>query len=89
VSLAVGAMLGSALLHLVPEAMNRIRSGSLVSLYVLVGFRGFFILEKNLSTDHPAGPGELRRLQPVATLNLLGDALHNLAGGTLGATTTL
>jgi zinc and cadmium transporter len=100
VSIAVGGMLGSALLHLVPEAMTRIPSGSAVSLYVLFGFLGFFILEKNLSTERRARAGDLRRLQPVATLNLLGDALHNLvdgmviaaaylAGGTLGATTTL
>ncbi len=93
-------MLGSALLHLVPEAMTRIRSGSVVSLYILLGFLGFFILEKNLAADHRARPGGLRRLQPVAALNLLGDALHNLvdgmviaaaylAGGRLGATTTL
>jgi len=100
VSFAVGAMLGSALLHLVPEAMTRIRSGSVVSLYVLLGFLGFFILEKSLAADHRARPGGRRRLPPVAALNLVGDALHNLvdgmviagaylAGGTLGATTTL
>ena len=99
VSFAVGAMLGSALLHLVPEAMTRIRSGSVVSLYVLLGFLGFFILEKNLAADDRARPGGWR-LPPVAALNLLGDALHNLvdgmviagaylAGSTLGATTTL
>jgi zinc and cadmium transporter len=100
VSFAVGAMLGSALLHLVPEALSWIRSGSVVSFYILSGFLGFFVLEKSLAADRRARPGGLRRLQPVAVLNLLGDALHNLvdgmviaaaylAGGTLGATTTL
>jgi zinc and cadmium transporter len=48
VSFAIGALLGGAVLHLIPEAFERLGSGPGLSLYLLAGFLGFFVLEKFL-----------------------------------------
>jgi len=80
VSFAVGALLSGALLHLIPEAAERLGSGPAMPLAVIGGFVGFFALEKFLWAHHghgarPAG------LTPLATLNLVGDGLHNVMDG--------
>jgi zinc and cadmium transporter len=97
-SFAVGALLGSAVLHLLPEAIERLGPGVRLSGGLLAGFLGFFVLEKFLgSHSHASTPA---RLPPLATLNLLGDGLHNVLDGalvaaaystdvTLGVTTTV
>jgi zinc and cadmium transporter len=74
VSFAVGTMLGGAFLHLLPEAVARLGAGTAMSLYVLLGFGSFFLLERLLARAS-------RRLPRVAALNLVGDALHNLVDG--------
>ncbi|HEU5040526.1 MAG TPA: ZIP family metal transporter [Gemmatimonadales bacterium] len=75
VSFAVGAMLGAAFLHLLPEAMGRSGAGQRTALLTLLGFVVFFMLERWLT-----GTGG-RRVPRVAALNLAGDALHNLLDG--------
>jgi zinc and cadmium transporter len=80
VSFAVGALLGGALLHLVPEAIARIGPGATLSGYVLAGFLGFFVLEKFLWGHEHQGLGG-GRVPPLAALNLLGDGLHNIIDG--------
>lgn len=80
VSLAVGALLGGALLHLVPEALARLGPGPVVPLGVIGGFLGFFVLEKFLWI-HAHDRNHRRGAPPLATLNVVGDALHNLIDG--------
>jgi zinc and cadmium transporter len=81
VSFAVGALLGGALLHLVPEAIERLGPGPALSWYLLAGFLGFFTLEKFLWAHEHPGEGDAQRVAPLAALNLLGDALHNVVDG--------
>jgi len=82
VSFAIGALLGGAVLHLIPEAFERLGSGPGLSLYLLAGFLGFFVLEKFLWLHgHNRRIVSPDRLQPVALLNLIGDGLHNLLDG--------
>jgi zinc and cadmium transporter len=83
-----------------PEALDRSGASRTLFGWFLVGFMGFFLLEKLLAAP---GRGDRRgtpRLPPLAALNLSGDALHNLVDGmivaaaymadtTVGATTTL
>jgi zinc and cadmium transporter len=99
VSFAVGGMLGGAFLHLIPEAVARLGAGMGMSLYLLLGFVGFFVLEKWLGA-HRHEPAEDERAAPMATLNLVGDGVHNFIDGmviaaafsadnTLGLATTL
>lgn len=101
VAFAVGALLSGAFLHLLPEAVAVSGTGLGVFGALLGGFLAFFALEKFLWRTHghaardraPAG-------SPLATLNLVGDGLHNLIDGmiiaaayltdpTLGLTTTI
>jgi len=101
VAFAVGALLAGAFLHLLPEAIERLGAGPPVFLGVLGGFVGFFVLEKFLWRTHGHAPHDRARGgPPLATLNLVGDGLHNLIDGmviaaaymadpALGLTTTL
>ncbi|HEY9443905.1 MAG TPA: ZIP family metal transporter [Gemmatimonadales bacterium] len=79
VAFAVGALLGGAFLHLVPEAIARLGAGPGLSFLLLAGFLGFFVLEKFLWGHQHEPHG--RRVAPLATLNLIGDGLHNIIDG--------
>jgi zinc and cadmium transporter len=84
VSFAVGAMLGGAVFHLLPEAGEQIGMGPRFSAWFLLGFLGFFFLEKSLWLhDHEPQSASRTRRHPVVTLNLLGDGVHNLVDGML------
>lgn len=95
VSFAVGALLGDAFIHLLPEAFARTRATLRTSLLVLGGMLLFFVVEKLLRRRE----GGAART-PLAAINVIGDAIHNLIDGmligasylvspTLGVSTTL
>lgn len=48
VSLAAGALLGTAFSHLLPEAIERLGDGPKLSGFLICGFMSFFVLEKLL-----------------------------------------
>lgn len=91
VSFAVGALLGDAFIHLLPEIFKE--SGGpgsplLRSLLVLCGMLLFFIVEKLLKHRHGLLHQHLHDGQAVgqpalAAINLLGDAIHNFIDGVL------
>lgn len=93
VSFAVGAMLSGALLHLIPRAYEQLEDGALIGSLVLAGVLSFFVMEKFLHWRHhhgmPAEEGDIHGhyhghhpgVAPFATMNLLGDAVHNLIDG--------
>jgi zinc and cadmium transporter len=91
VSLAVGALLGDAFLHLIPEALRR--QGPAPSLLMLGGMLLFFVLEKLLRHRH----GVLHQhyhprqggIPDLAMINVVGDALHNFVDGALIAASFL
>jgi zinc and cadmium transporter len=98
VALAVGVLLGDAFIHLIPDAAARHGQVGEVCLAVLGGVFLFFVLEKLMRWRHSHAPSGA--VQPVAKMNLLGDAVHNFVDGILiagsfwadpvtGATTTL
>jgi len=87
VSFAVGALLGDAFIHLIPETFagpvpNSAALGP--SLLVLGGMMAFFVVEKLLlhrhgilhEHYHPA----VKRPE-LATINIPGDAIHNFIDG--------
>jgi zinc and cadmium transporter len=94
VAFATGALLGAALLGLLPEAFERAGPGQWqgVGLSVLGGIALFFILEKLVLWRHchaddceththaPAGDPRDRAAGPMM---LVGDAVHNLLDGVL------
>ena len=58
VAFAVGAMLGGALLHLIPESYHALGDGPETGLLVLAGVLAFFVLEKFLHWRHQHGVPE-------------------------------
>ncbi len=86
VALAVGVLLGSAFLHLIPEATALLGSATTVGLYALGGFVLFFAIEKGVRWQHRHDvftPDSADPVQPMARMNLVGDAVHNFVDGIL------
>lgn len=86
VSLATGALMGGAFLHLIPESLEKIDPFS-ASSYVLLGFILFFFLEKLLWWRHC----HFKKC-PIHTfgyLNLVGDGIHNFTDGLIVAASFL
>jgi len=80
VSFAVGGLFGDACIHLLPEAFEKL--GNSTSLYIIFGIMLFFILEKFLRWRHCHISDE-NHIHPLASLNLVGDAIHNFVDGLL------
>ena len=97
VSLATGALLGDAFIHLIPEAFGENESATLVSILVIVGLLVFFVLEKFLHWHHSHGEEERcenerteisdgdknKKIHPLGRLILVSDGLHNFIDGTI------
>jgi len=84
VSLAVGALLGDAFIHLIPESLETINNVTHVSLAVIVGILIFFILEKFLHWHHhQVGDEEIEieKIHPFGRMILISDGFHNFIDG--------
>jgi zinc and cadmium transporter len=86
VALAVGALLGDAFIHLIPEAFEEHANPAIVSLLIIGGIVLFFWFEKLLHWHHghhgdvEAIEGE-EHVKPLGQLILLSDGLHNFLDG--------
>lgn len=84
ISLAGGALLGDAFIHLIPEAFEH-ANPTTVSLLILAGILSFFILEKFLHWHHSHGDDEFSpehaRIHPLGHLVIASDGVHNLIDG--------
>ncbi|MBU3904651.1 MAG: ZIP family metal transporter [Nanoarchaeota archaeon] len=83
VSFAVGALLGDAFIHLIPEVGETLGFGLKSSLLFLTGIFVFFILEKFISWRHCHVPTCKTHPHPVGLMNIIGDGVHNFIDGTL------
>ncbi len=93
VSLSAGILLGAAILHLLPEALESGADLHSLSWTLLAGLVGFFLLEKSAvlrHSHHHEGDGhghhhghDQREAGPGGVLILVGDSIHNLADGFL------
>ncbi|MFA4991198.1 MAG: ZIP family metal transporter [Candidatus Omnitrophota bacterium] len=85
VSFAVGGLFGDAFIHLLPETFEALGINLKSSLLILAGVFLFFILEKFIRWRHCHVPTSKEHMHPVAFLNLIGDAVHNLIDGMIVA----
>lgn len=100
VSFAVGGLFGDAFLHLIPEAYEELGATPVTAFLILGGIFVFFVLEKLLRWRHCHIQPSREHIHPLATMNVVGDAVHNFIDGMiiaasfvssipLGITTTL
>lgn len=99
VSFAVGALLGAALLGLLPHALAQSAAPERITLAVLLGLLVFFVLEKLViwrhchshdcevhgHAEHEITPHAVEHARQVAAgkLILIGDGIHNFVDGVL------
>lgn len=97
VGLAAGALLGDALIHLIPESLEELHDAHVFAAAVIGGFLFFFLLEKFLRWHHAHhGPEEEHAAcekdespRHLAPLVLIADGIHNLVDGALIAASFL
>ncbi len=101
ISLAVGALLGDAFIHLIPETFAEITNPTYGSIAIIAGILIFFVLEKFLHWHHHAeGEEDHETIHVSGHMILISDAIHNFIDGLiigasflvspeLGITTTL
>ncbi len=83
VSFAVGALLGDALLHILPELAE---TGGLtvgITFTMVGGIVGFFVLEKFIHWHHALNFSSGQVIHPVAIANVVGDGVHNFVDGAI------
>lgn len=94
VSFSVGALFGDVFIHLLPEVLEKSGFGLNISMFLLSGILTFFILEKFIAWRHCHIPTSEVHPHSFATMNLIGDGVHNLIdgmiiGGSFLASTTV
>lgn len=81
VAFAAGTLLGGALLHMLPGAIEQSGARPAVFLWLLAGFTAFFALEQFLHWQHSHRVLAGVERRPLTYLVLVGDGLHNFLGG--------
>jgi len=86
VSFSAGALMGDAFIHLLPEVAEEYGFGLEISGMVLFAIVFSLVLEKIIRWRHCHVPTSRDHPHPVATINLVGEAVHNfLDGAIIGA----
>lgn len=83
ISLAVGALLGDAFIHLIPEALESPVGATRASLLIIAGLILFFIMEKFLHWHHHGEDEKETHIHPAGQLILLSDGIHNFIDGVI------
>jgi len=89
VSFSAGALLGGAFFHLLPEVVTEIGFDRRVSFLLIGGIILFFLLEKYVHWRHCHEPDCPEHPQHLATMNLVGDGIHNFLDGIIIAASYL
>lgn len=84
VSLAIGALFGDAIIHLIPEALELFGNTRLAGFFILLGILIFFVLEKFFHWHHHHEPvGHTHHINPVGRVVLFSDGVHNFLDGVI------
>lgn len=83
VSFAVGALLGDALIHIIPELSESGGFTTDIAFVVVGSILFFFVLEKAIHVHHSLDAPEHGHIHPVALNNLVGDGVHNFVDGAI------
>ena len=84
VSLAVGALFGDAIIHLIPEALELFGDSTKAAFYIIVGIFMFFVLEKFLFWHHVHDEDSSHKhISPVGRIVLFSDGVHNFLDGAI------
>ncbi|MBI4120748.1 MAG: ZIP family metal transporter [Parcubacteria group bacterium] len=98
VALAVGALLGDAFIHLIPEAFAESGNPSLVATLIVAGIVLFFVLETfvhwhhahSLEIEESSSHGTKKaHIHPTGYMILAADGLHNFIDGVIIAVSYL
>lgn len=81
VSMSAGALLGGAILHMIPESIETMGNYEMVWTWILIGFSLFFLLEQFIHWHHCHNSTCEHHKKPVTYLILVADGLHNFIDG--------
>ena len=82
ISVAAGALLGDAFIHLIPETFEAVEDPTLASILIIVGILFFFIIEKFLHWHHHGQDAD-HVVHPVGKLVIVSDGVHNFMDGVI------
>lgn len=80
VAFAAGSLIGGALFHMIPAAVDNMGNSTGLYVWLATGFLLFLALEQFFNWHHSHSQVSTVR-QPLTYLILIADALHNLIGG--------
>jgi zinc and cadmium transporter len=83
ISFSVGALLGNAFFHLVPEAYFHFESAKTTSWLIVGGFIVFFLVEQLLHSHQVDVRNENKAIKTYGYLSLYADGIHNFTDGIL------
>ncbi len=83
-SFSVGAMMGNAFFHLLPESYHHLQPSHLTAWLAIGGYFVFFVMEKVVHS-HSNGENEHKnnKVKSFGYLSLYADSLHNFTDGIL------
>lgn len=81
ISLAVGALMGDAFIHIIPETFEKFSNKTLAGILIIMGIIIFLVMEKFLHWHHHEDDTIEHHLHPAGKLILLTDGFHNLIDG--------
>lgn len=83
IAFSAGTLLGGAFFHLIPEIIEEVGFGMVISFSILGGICFSFFLEKVIHWRHCHHPTTKEHPHHLTTMNLFGDGVHNFIDGAI------
>ncbi len=80
VAFSAGSLFGGAMLHLLPESIEKSGQVKTIFIFAIIGFTIFFLLEQFIHWHHCHRPPSEHK-HPVTYMILLSDGVHNFIDG--------